>query len=118
MTPRTVTANAKVEADRGRIAVERGPLVYCAEWPDNNFDVFHFVLPKQPSFTVTDSPKLMGGLKTISTSGQCLSQDASGRVKVTDAKLTLIPYYAWNHRGAGRMEVWMASGLGALEYCK
>ncbi len=118
MTPRTVTANAKVEADRGRIAVERGPLVYCAEWPDNNFDVFGFVLPKQPSFTVTDSPKLIGGLKTISTSGQCLSQDADGRIQVADAQLTLIPYYAWNHRGAGRMEVWMTSGLGALEYCK
>lgn len=118
MIPRTVTANAKVEADRGRIAVERGPLVYCAEWPDNNFDVFGFVLPKQPSFTVTDSPKLIGGLKTISTSGQCLSQDADGRIQVADAQLTLIPYYAWNHRGAGRMEVWMTSGLGALEYCK
>ncbi len=118
MTPRTVAANAKVEADRGRVAVERGPLVYCAEWPDNSFDVFGFVLPKQPVFTVTDSPKLIGGLKTISTSGQCLSQDASGRIQVADAQLTLIPYYAWNHRGAGRMEVWMASGLGVLEYCK
>ena len=32
-------ANNKVEADRGRIAVERGPIVYCAEWPDNDFDV-------------------------------------------------------------------------------
>lgn len=118
MTPRTVVANNKVKDDRGRIAVERGPIVYCAEWPDNNFDVFHFILPKQPVFTVTDSPKLMGGLKTISTSGQCLSQDASGRIQVADAQLTLIPYYAWNHRGAGRMEVWIASGLGRLEYSK
>lgn len=36
MEPRTVKANNKVEADRGRIAVERGPIVYCAEWPDND----------------------------------------------------------------------------------
>lgn len=39
MEPRTVKANTKVEADRGRVAVERGPVVYCAEWPDNDFSV-------------------------------------------------------------------------------
>jgi len=37
MEPRTVKAHPEVEADRGRIAIERGPLVYCAEWPDNDF---------------------------------------------------------------------------------
>lgn len=95
--------------------MERGPLVYCAEWPDNNFDVFHFVLPKQPVLTVNDNPALMGGIKTISTSGQCLSQSTDGRIQVSDAKLTLIPYYAWNHRGSGRMEVWMANSLGSLD---
>lgn len=115
MAPRTVVANKKVEADRGRVAVERGPLVYCAEWPDNNFDVFHFVMPKQPSFTVSNQPSLIGGVRTISTKGQCLSQDADGRVQVTDVPLTLIPYYAWDHRGAGRMEVWMATSVGAVD---
>ncbi len=115
MTPRTVVANAKVEADRGRVAVERGPLVYCAEWPDNGFDVFHYVMPKQPVFTVADCKSPMGNIKTISTKGQSLSQDASGRVQVADAQLTLIPYYAWNHRGVGHMEVWMANTLGALD---
>ena len=39
MNVRTVTANNKVEADRGRVAIERGPVVYCAEWADNDFDV-------------------------------------------------------------------------------
>lgn len=39
MEPRTVRANNGVEADLGMVAVERGPLVYCAEWPDNNFDI-------------------------------------------------------------------------------
>lgn len=115
MTPRTVVANERVKDDRGRVAVERGPLVYCAEWPDNNFDVFHFVLPKQPVLTVNDNPALMGGIKTISTSGQCLSQSTDGRIQVSDAKLTLIPYYAWNHRGSGRMEVWVANSLGSLD---
>ena len=40
MNVRTVTANNKVEADRGRVAIERGPVVYCAEWADNDFDVY------------------------------------------------------------------------------
>lgn len=114
MDVRTVKANDKVEADRGRIAVERGPLVYCAEFKDNQFDVFNVVLPRAPKFNVTVEPTLLNGLTTITTTAQALSQDSAGRVSVSDAKLTLIPYYAWNHRGVGKMEVWLPATLGAV----
>ena len=49
MKPRIVKANGKVEADRGRVAVERGPLVYCAEWPDNDFNVHNILLNQHPA---------------------------------------------------------------------
>ena len=39
MQPRIVKAHEKVEADKGRVSIERGPLVYCAEWPDNKSSV-------------------------------------------------------------------------------
>ena len=52
MEARTVRANNNVEADRGMVEVERGPLVYCAEWPDNKFDIKTVILNQEPKFTL------------------------------------------------------------------
>ena len=115
MQPRLVKANDKVEADRGRIAVERGPLVYCAETADNQYDIFRFVMPKQPQFTVNDAPQLLNGIKTISVEGTYLKTDDQGSVLSKSAQLKLIPYYAWNHRGVGKMLVWIPQGLSLMD---
>ena len=115
MQPRIVKANDKVEADRGRIAVERGPLVYCAETADNQYDIFRFVMPKQPQFTVNDAPQLLNGIKTISVEGTYLKTDDQGSVLSKSAQLKLIPYYAWNHRGVGKMLVWIPQGLSLMD---
>lgn len=113
MEPRMVRANAKVEADRGKVAIERGPLVYCAEWPDNDFDVLSVLLHRQSEFTVTGKPDLLYGIDEIQTPAQALKYDAEGRLTVQDVTLTLIPYYAWAHRGSGRMAVWLPSDVKA-----
>jgi uncharacterized protein len=90
MEPRFVRANPAVEADRGRLAVERGPLVYCAEWPDNEGNVLEAAVSATDALTVESRPDMLYGIDVI-----------------RDGALTLIPYYAWNHRGAGNMEVWL-----------
>lgn len=113
MKPRVVKANGKVEADRGRVAIERGPLVYCAEWPDNDFNVHNILLNQHPSFQVVERPDLLYGIHEITTDAQALSYDAAGKLAVRDVKLTLIPYYAWAHRGEGDMEVWLPIEVGA-----
>ena len=113
MKPRVVKANGKVEADRGRVAVERGPLVYCAEWPDNDFNVHNILLNQHPSFQVVERPDLLYGIHEITTDAQALSYDAAGKLAVRDVNLTLIPYYAWAHRGEGDMEVWLPIEVGA-----
>lgn len=113
MKPRVVKANGKVEADRGRVAVERGPLVYCAEWPDNDFNVHNILLNQHPSFQVVERPDLLYGIHEITTDAQALSYDVAGKLAVRDVKLTLIPYYAWAHRGEGDMEVWLPIEVGA-----
>ena len=129
MEPRTVRANNKVEADRGMIEVERGPLVYCAEWPDNkDFDIKEVLVGQEPTFTLgsqtldayipADSKtKLVDWrgqtLTTLSTPAQTLAFDKSGRLTTQDVTLTLIPYYAWAHRGNGDMKVWLAQDLKA-----
>ena len=107
MIPRIVKANPKVEADHGRVAVERGPIVYCAEWPDNRFNVHSILLNQHPQFKVTDKPELLYGIR------QALSYDKAGKLVTKDVELTLIPYYAWAHRGEGDMEVWLPIDVSA-----
>jgi DUF1680 family protein len=113
MEPRTVKANQQVEADRGKIAVERGPLVYCAEWPDNDFSVLSVMMNKKPVFTVESKPELLYGINVLQTNAQTLSYDAQGRLVAKDVKLNMIPYYAWAHRGSGEMAVWLPIDLSA-----
>ena len=113
MEPRTVKANYKVEADRGRISVERGPIVYCAEWPDNDFDVLSIVMNRNPKFELVEQPDLLCGINQLKTDAQVLSYDDNGRLVAEDVKLTLIPYYSWCHRGSGPMAVWLPQELTA-----
>lgn len=113
MEPRTVKANPQVEADRGRVAVERGPIVYCAEWPDNEFDVLSVFMNREPKFEVVSQPKLLCGVNQLKTDAQILGYDDNGRLTAADVKLTLIPYYAWAHRGSGAMAVWLPNELRA-----
>jgi DUF1680 family protein len=115
MPVRTIKANQRVADDRGRVAIERGPLVYCAEFADNaGQNIFSFMLNKRSAFSVEDKPDVADGVKAITTSGQLMGYDADGRLTTRDARFTLIPYYAWNHRGAGQMEVWIANRMSGL----
>lgn len=120
MPVRTVKANGHVADDRGRIAVERGPLVYCAEGADNaGFNIFNFLMPRQPHFTIANR-QIVGkrdvtfNVTAITVDGQAVDTNDQGKVVTKDATLTMVPYYAWNHRGPGLMEVWMPQSIGAL----
>ena len=89
MQPRVVRANPAVEADRDRIAVERGPIVYCAEWPDNEKPVHELTLSAAPEFSVSNT------------------DDLHGIARIQADGVSMIPYYAWAHRGRGEMAVWI-----------
>ena len=124
MPVRTVVANHRVSDDRGRIAVERGPLVYCAEWADNaGINPHHLLLARQPQFDVQPAYSIQNtegngnsfNVAAIKANAQEAAVDADGRLVSKDVKVTLIPYYAWNHRGAGKMDVWLARSLSGLE---
>jgi len=93
MPVRTVVANAKVAALKGLVAVERGPLVYCAEGVDNAGKLAGLVVPPSAGWRVEKQAGLLNGLCTVK------------------GALTLIPYYAWSHRGAGAMKVWFADSV-------
>lgn len=113
MDARLVRANGKVAADKGRAAIERGPLVYCAEWPDNTCDVLSVLLNQQPKCTIGHVTIEGTDIQTLVTGAQTLKFDESGRLTTNDERLTLIPYYAWAHRGNGNMAVWLPIDLSA-----
>ena len=91
LQPRLVKANNQVEADRGRVAVQCGPIVYCAESPDNEQSIGSITLNGLTQLKVEWQPEKLHGINRI----------------VTDKGVTLIPYYAWAHRGVSDMEVWI-----------
>ena len=113
MEPRVVRALDRVSADRGMVAIERGPLVYCAEHPDNNFDIFSVLLNQEPQFTLGKGEIAGTDIMTLGTAAQSLDFNKQGKLTVKDQTLTLIPYYAWCHRGSGKMRVWLPQDLKA-----
>ena len=113
MEPRTVRAINKVEADRGMVSIERGPLVYCAEHPDNNFDIMGALMNQAPTFSLGKGEIAGTPVQTIITSAQTLNFNKQGKLEAQDQTLTLIPYYAWCHRGSGKMRVWLPQDLNA-----
>lgn len=108
MKPRMVVAHHRVAADRGLVAIERGPIVYCAEGCDNQAGLSHILLNRKAHFTERFNADMLHGIVTLSTDdAQRLYFDADGKLQTSDTSLTLIPYYAWNHRGSGEMKVWL-----------
>ena len=124
MPVRTVIANQKVADDKSKVAVERGPLVYCAEAADNNGEpVLRAVMGKKPTFNVVDNYSIQNTetknaqaftVKAITTECQILNDSADG-ISLKNCTLTLIPYYAWNHRGANQMNVWFYQNLTFMD---
>jgi DUF1680 family protein len=97
MPVRRVIAHDKVEADAGRVVLQRGPIVYCIEGADNgNESIAAFKLSDAAKLTATYQPDLLGGITTIKI-------DQEG----TDKPVTAIPYNVWCNRGANAMAVWL-----------
>lgn len=113
MEPRFVKASPLVAANKGRVEIERGPLVYCAEWPDNSCDVLNVLLNQEPKFTLGTTEIANTAVQTLTTDAQTLRFDTQGRLATQDERLVLIPYYAWAHRGNGNMAVWLPTDLNA-----
>jgi DUF1680 family protein len=95
--PRVAAAD-RVEADRGRVALERGPLVYCAEGVDNGGSVLDLVLPDDAKIEARPRPGLLGGITVLETTARA----PGGAAK----PLLAVPYYVWSNRGPGEMAVW------------
>jgi uncharacterized protein len=109
MPIRRIRANPKIAADQQRIALERGPIVYAAEWVDSpDHHVRNILLRDEEPLRAEWKPNLLGGVEVIVGNVAAFRYDASHNPQRTDETFTAIPYYAWANRGAGQMEVWIA----------
>jgi hypothetical protein len=111
MPVRRVVANPLVTADEGRVAVERGPLVYTAEFVDNGGRVTNLPLDDQSPLAAGWRPDLLNGVMAV-TGRAAAARMRNGLPLSEAAPLTLIPYYGWAHRGKGEMAVWLARRPG------
>jgi len=102
---KTVIADQRVKDDRGRFAVERGPIVYCAEWPDcRDRNVLGALVDPARGFEVTFDTTLYGGATALASVAKNVS-----RPEAPAEPIRLIPYHLWSNRGAGEMTVWLSS---------
>ena len=116
MPIRRVTAHEKVEPDRNRVAIERGPMVFCAEWPDNNGKTHGLILPDNAKLTSEFRKDMLGGIEVIKAKALAATKGEENKPLVkAKHDLLLIPYYAWAHRGKGEMDVWLARNDEAIK---
>ncbi len=103
-----VIANEKVAADRGRAALQRGPIVFCAEWVDSpDKHVRNLALSDTQKLKAEFEPALLNGVEVIRGEATAYHYEPDGKLAHTEETFTAIPYYAWANRGEGQMEVWI-----------
>jgi DUF1680 family protein len=111
MYVRKVVADEKIKEDTGKIAFQRGPVIYCAEWPDNNTgNILDLIVKKDAAFSTEFVPSLLQGTQVIKTTGSQTRRTSNDSIEIlNEEQVTLIPYALWNNRGPGQMMVWIPS---------
>jgi len=114
MPVRRIVANAQVAADRGRVAIQRGPIVYAAEGADYaDGKVRDLMLPDSGNLTAEFEPNLLNGVEVVKGEAVALAYGSAGQLVRRDERFTAIPYYAWDNRGRDQMVVWMPDVVSA-----
>lgn len=116
MEVRRVIANEKVKGDEGKVALQRGPIIYCAEWNDNNGRVSNIILPREISFTSEYKPEMLGGITILkSETSAVVTDEKENNVSTVKQPFVAIPYYSWANRGKGEMTVWFPEKIRDIE---
>lgn len=109
-------ANPRVREDIGKIAVTRGPIVYCLEEADNGHDLHRVFVPENAAFQSRYEDNFFGGAVLLQSNGKRQEQTdwepnslyrPVSKTQYSDITLTWVPYYLWANRGRGEMSVWV-----------
>ena len=115
MEVRRVVANENLKEDIGKIALQRGPLMYCAEWPDNNGKTSNIIIPASANFTTEFKPALLNGVTVLKTEVPAVIINGAENISTVKQSFTAIPYYSWANRGKGEMMVWFPTQIKDID---
>lgn len=108
MDIRRVYSRSEVKANVERVALQRGPIIYCVEGTDNEGKALNIVLPKSAQVVTAHQQVLTEQVISLEADATVLSVMPSGEnVQAVKKKIRAVPYYTWNNRGAGQMLVWL-----------
>jgi DUF1680 family protein len=111
-----VYANELLTEDIGKVALQRGPLMYCAESIDNDGKVSTLVLPSENKLTTELRIDLLNGVIVIKGEAAVPAINADGTsISTSNKPFIAVPYYSWAHRGAGEMNVWFPEKIKAID---
>ena len=114
MAVRRVIANEALKDDIGKVALQRGPIMYCAEWVDNNGRAANIVLPPSTVFNAEFKPSLLNGVMILRSEAPAVISSET-EVRTVKQPFTAIPYYAWANRGKGEMMIWFPEKIIDIE---
>ncbi len=108
MEVRRVCANENVKTNIGKVAILRGPLVYCAEFEDNQNRTSNLVLSDNATFTTEFRKDLLNGVMVVKSKATAVNIEDNGtKISSQEQPLMLIPFYARCNRGEGEMRIWL-----------
>jgi len=108
MSVKRVQAHDMVEDDLGKVSLERGPIVYCLEWPDNDEKVLNTVLEDNAPITATAYlPTELKGIVRLEANALSTKKGPNQEIIRVPKTIKAIPFYAWANRGQGEMAVWI-----------
>jgi DUF1680 family protein len=114
MEVKRVVANEKVQDDINKVALQRGPVVYCAEWIDNGGRTSNVLLPDNITFTHELKKDMLNGIVVLRTTAPKVMV-SNNVVSTVQRPFVAIPYYAWANRGKGEMQVWFPEQVKDIE---
>ncbi len=113
MPVQRVRAHEKVKEDAGRVALQRGPIVYCAEGVDHDGHVLNLVLRDEAGLQSHFRPDLLREVQVITGKAEATRFSSNGQgVEMAEQSFQAVPYYTWAHRGPSEMTVWLAAEAG------
>ncbi|MBS1485949.1 MAG: glycoside hydrolase family 127 protein [Bacteroidetes bacterium] len=116
MEVKRVISRPELKQNEGRVALQRGPLVYCIEGADNNGKAWNVLLPDKTPFTTSYKNDLLGGVETIQFQAPTIKTADDGQSVSTEIKtVTAIPYYTWCNRGKNEMQVWLPQKINDIK---
>jgi DUF1680 family protein len=112
MEVRKLVARHEVTANENRIAIQRGPLVYCVEGADNNGKAWNLLIPENATFTVFQHLVLDEKVMAVQAEMRVMTGSEDGStLQAETKKITAIPYYTWANRGQNEMQVWLPTKI-------